>query len=220
MNRIYYLMGKSASGKDTLYRRLLEDSALKLLPMVIYTTRPIRSGEQDGVDYHFTDEAHLQQLLEEGRVVELRQYNTVHGVWSYFTVDDFGKTGKPGKSGRSEEPGKSEEPGRQEESADDYLGIGTLESFLQIRNYYGAERVVPLYIEVEDGLRLSRALSRERAQAVPRYEELCRRFLADQKDFSEEKLQEAGIHVRFSNDQEPGACFGTIRRYILEAQGR
>lgn len=198
MRRIYYLMGKSASGKDTLYRLLLQDKELELSPLVIYTTRPVRSGEKEGVDYHFTDEAHLEELQEAGRVIELRRYNTVHGIWTYFTVDDFAA---------------------QEEDRKDYLGIGTLESFLQLRRYYGADRVIPLYVEVEDGLRLYRALERERAQAVPRYEEMCRRFLSDQKDFAPEKLQEAGLEVRFSNDARPEECLAKIRDHIRRRHG-
>ena len=56
-----------------------------------------------------------------------------------------------------------------------------------------------IYIEVEDGLRLERALKRERKQASPKYEEMCRRFLADAKDFSEENLMAAGIKEKYQN---------------------
>ena len=59
--------------------------------------------------------------------------------------------------------------------------------------------MLPIYIEVEDGLRLERALKREREQKEPKYAELCRRFLADSKDFSEENLKKAGIVKRFEN---------------------
>ena len=45
-----------------------------------------------------------------------------------------------------------------------------------------------------------RAIAREQKQDVPKYEEMCRRFLADSADFSEEKLVEAGIVRRFSNN--------------------
>ena len=96
-----------------------------------------------------------------------------------------------------------------------YLIIGTLESYLKIRDYFGKEKVVPIYIEVEDGERLSRALNRERMQESPKYEELCRRFLADAKDFSGEKLKEAGITRRFVN-QDLDETEEEIRRVILE----
>ncbi len=77
--------------------------------------------------------------------------------------------------------------------------IGTLEAYEQIRAYFGAEHVCPIYVEVDDGVRLQRALDRERAQEQPKYAEMCRRFLADEQDFSEENLQKAEITKRFLN---------------------
>ncbi len=96
-----------------------------------------------------------------------------------------------------------------------YAMIGVLDSFLAIRKYYGEDRVVPIYIEVEDGERLQRALDRERSQEEPRYAEMCRRFLADSADFAEERLLEAGIELRFVN-RELSECIEKITSYILE----
>lgn len=175
MSKIFYLMGKSASGKDTIYKRIRE-AMPELQPVVIYTTRPIRAGETEGVEYHFTDEDGFEQWAISGKVIEARTYQTVHGPWTYFTADDGQFDGGHGR-----------------------LAIGTLESYLQMRQYFGAEKVEPIYVEVEDGLRLSRALERERGQEHPKYQELCRRFLADSEDFSEEKLMEAEISRRYQN---------------------
>lgn len=177
MGKIYCIMGKSSTGKDTLYKRILEDDSLCLKRIIPYTTRPVRDGEKNGVEYYFCDEERVNELERMGKIIELRSYDTVYGIWKYFTVDD----------------------GQIQLADQSYLMIGTLESYRKIRSYYGADRVVPIYIEVEDGERLSRALNRERAQEHPKYEELCRRFLADAKDFSEEKLSEAGIEKRFEN---------------------
>lgn len=47
---------------------------------------------------------------------------------------------------------------------------------MRTRNYFGADVLVPLYIEVEDGERLQRALDQERQQTEPKVCELCRRF--------------------------------------------
>lgn len=44
MGKIFYIMGKSSSGKDTIYRRLLEDKELELRNIILYTTRPMRQG--------------------------------------------------------------------------------------------------------------------------------------------------------------------------------
>ena len=48
-------MGKSASGKDSIYKKIRERLS-ELKPIVIYTTRPIREGEREGVEYYFTDD--------------------------------------------------------------------------------------------------------------------------------------------------------------------
>ena len=175
MSKIFYLMGKSASGKATIYKKIKETMP-ELKTIVIYTTRPIREGETEGVEYHFVDEKKLQEFQEAGKVIELREYNTVHGIWKYFTVNDG-----------------------QFDADDNYIAIGTLESYKGMREQLGADKLVPIYIEVEDGVRLERALARERSQKEPKYEELCRRFLADAADFSVDKLKEVGITHRFFN---------------------
>ena len=79
--------------------------------------------------------------------------------------------------------------------------ITTVERYQKMRSYYGAENVIPIYIEVEDGLRLARAVQREQRQKKPNYEEVCRRFLADSKDFSEKNLKDANIEKRYQNIQ-------------------
>lgn len=168
-------MGKSASGKDTIYKEIKEQLP-ELKTIVIYTTRPIREGERDGVEYHFVNEEQLQELQDTGKVIELRAYNTVHGVWKYFTVNDG-----------------------QFDSDDNYIAIGTLESYRGMRDHLGSDKLVPIYIEVDDGVRLERALNRERQQKEPKYEEMCRRFLADAADFAPEKLEEAGIESKYFN---------------------
>lgn len=193
MGRLYILIGKSASGKDAIYKLLLADEELGLVPYVGYTTRPIRSGEEEGREYHFVDEKTLKALEDSGKLIEKRVYHTVHGDWYYFSVDDE----------------------MMNLDAHDYLYIGTLESFIPLRDYYGADRVVPIYIQVEDGLRLQRALERERRQETPRYAEMCRRFLVDEADFSEEKLARAGIDRRFENEQKE-ICTAQICKIIRE----
>ena len=48
MHHIFVLMGKSSSGKDSIYRELMKDPALALKSVTIYTTRPMRDGEKEG----------------------------------------------------------------------------------------------------------------------------------------------------------------------------
>ena len=178
MAKIFFVLGKSCSGKDTIFKKLKEDRQLNLNTVTGYTTRPMREGEINGVEYFFVNNEDLEALKNQGKVIECRDYNTVYGVWSYFTVDD----------------------GQINLEKGNYLYIGTLESYEQMVRYYGKEVVVPIYVEVETGERLTRAVNRERQQENPKYTELCRRFLADEEDFCEENIKKAGIKKRYENN--------------------
>lgn len=193
MGKIVYLIGKSSSGKDTIYKKLLEEKEFAFQMVVAYTTRPIRAGETNGIEYYFTDETGFKRLQSEGKVIEERSYDTVQGIWRYFTVldDTLDLTSK------------------------DYLMIGTLESYQKTKEYIGKEGMIPIFVDVDDGERLQRALDRERRQQNPQYGELCRRFLADLQDFTEEKIKESGIEKIFwNNDLEE--CLEEIKRHIRE----
>lgn len=199
MGKIVCLMGRSSSGKDTIYKRLLTQDKVILQNIVPYTTRPIRAGEREGIEYHFTDEEGFQELFREGKVIEARAYHTCLGLWRYYTVADD----------------------RIDLEKHSYMMIATLEAYEQIQKFYGADKVIPVLIELDDGVRLQRALDREKAQDQPKYEEMCRRFLADAEDFSEKKIQKAGIERRFYND-ELDNCLEEIITYLEEnmAKGR
>lgn len=192
MGKMVYLMGKSSTGKDTVYKQLLRKESLGLKKIVPYTTRPIRNGEKQGREYFFTDDNGFSELDAQGKVIEARAYHTYHGVWRYFTVDD----------------------GNIDLVNNDYIIIGTLESFVKTAEYFGRDKVVPVLLEVDDGIRLQRALDRERCQENPRYQELCRRYLADEDDFSEEKLEAAGVTLKFSNENLE-KCLSEIEAYLL-----
>ncbi len=191
MNKIFCIMGKSSCGKDTIYKELLKDSNLGLSKLVPYTTRPIRAGEKDGQEYFFLSEERYEEIKSAGKIIEERAYHTVHGLWRYLTVNDE----------------------QLQNTQRNYLVIGTLESYLSTKDYFGEERVIPILVDLEDGERLTRALNREKKQKEPKYQELCRRFLADSEDFSEEHIGEAGIEMRFEN-KNLSTCIGEISKYI------
>lgn len=194
MGRIFYIMGKSATGKDTVYKELLKRFP-DLKTIVPYTTRPIREGETDGVEYHFRTIPELDGLKSSGKMIEIRVYQTIAGPWYYFTMDD----------GQFDLEGDA-----------DYLLIGTLESYEKMCQYFGTEHLVPLYIEIPDGIRLKRATDREAAQKKPNFREVCRRYLADEEDFAEENLVRLGIETRYENlDLE--LCLNEISEKIQSA---
>ncbi len=191
MGKIFYIIGKSAVGKDRIYSVLRNDKELNLKNILLYTTRPIRKGEQDGTDYYFINEEQIQMFQKEGKIIEMRSYQTVHGIWRYLTVND----------------------GQFQLERQSCVMIGTLESYEKMKQYFGSSLLVPIYVKVDDGIRLERALKREREQENPKYSELCRRYLADEKDFSEEKLKASGISIFFENNDFE-VCIAQIRQYI------
>ena len=63
------LSSPSGAGKTTISRALLErDRTLAM--SVSVTTRPMRPGERDGVDYHFIDEPAFQRMVERRELLE------------------------------------------------------------------------------------------------------------------------------------------------------
>ncbi|MCR5672438.1 MAG: guanylate kinase [Lachnospiraceae bacterium] len=196
MGKIFYLIGKSCAGKDSLYNLMIKDRELDLKPVIRYTTRPIRDGEIDGNNYHFVDENGYKAFRESGKIIEEQVYHTVHGDWYYFTADD----------------------GNIDLDKNDHIAIGVLESFAGTRDYYGKDVVLPIYIELDDGERLQRALARERLPENGRYAEMCRRFLSDAEDFREERIRELGIpdDSRFVNDDLED-CAKRIKTWILKS---
>lgn len=189
------LVGKSGSGKDTVFRLLLQRNP-RLRAVVAYTTRPKRGGETEGAEYHFVTPHAFQEFEADGRLIEKRSYRTMQGVWQYGTVDDGSIDLRRGS----------------------YLLIATLEGLEGLRRRFGAA-VLPLCLAVEDGERLERLLARERRQASPDYCELCRRFLADEADFSAARLQKAGVEAVFLNDGLD-VCVSRIEAYLDKKSAR
>lgn len=189
MGRLFVIMGKSATGKDTIYKRLMEQKKGWLNNVVGYTTRPIRTGETDGTEYFFVDKEKLEQIAKSGKLIELRTYHTVHGPWNYFTVDD----------------------GQIDLRTQNYLMISTLAGFERLREYYGSSSVVPIYIEAGDKERLLRYINREESEKVPNYREVCRRFLADEEDFSEAELARLQITKRYQNKEMEQCLLEIVR---------
>ena len=192
MGKIFCLIGKSSSGKDTIFKEINDDKDLDLKPIISYTTRPKRINETNGVEYFFINTDELNKFEKENKVIEKRVYHTVHGDWFYGTIND----------------------GQVDLNKNNYLLITTLEAYKSLRDYFGYDKVYPFYIDIEDGIRLERALERERKQDKPNYDELCRRFLADNKDFSAENLSNLGINEFYINENLEN-CINDIKKDIL-----
>ena len=170
MGKIVLFMGPSSSGKNIIKSRLIKDNKFALKEMIMSTTRPKRTGEVEGREYYFKTVEEMLELEKEGKIIERRTYDTAYGPWHYFTTSS---------------------------SIDlenyNYIGDNTLEGLDQFVKFYGIENIISILIKVDDGIRLQRALDREKREKAPKYQELCRRFLADSVDFSEENISKRPI---------------------------
>ena len=187
MGQIICLLGKSGTGKDTLFRLALEDRSLGLRPLVPYTTRPRRSNETEGEQYHFVTEAEMARMEAAGQVVERRSYQTVQGLWHYFTAAS------------------------RLDPAADYLLITTPSALPAILRYFGGERVTAALLAAGDLTRLTRAIRRESREARPNYAEVCRRYLADEADFPDSLREEAAIRIVIDADGTPEHSLEQLR---------
>ena len=193
MKLLIYILGKSASGKDTIFNIISDRFNIKKL--VIYTTRPIRVGEVDGVTYNFVDDKFIQEIPD-NKIIEVRTYHTVLGDWKYFTLED-----------------------EQFFNNDVIIGIGTLESMNKLYEKFGKDKIMPIYIEVPDDVRLKRAMMRESLSNRPNYDEVARRFEADNIDFAEDKLKVLGIEKKYKNI-DLDTCIDDICNDIRRKLGR
>ena len=163
VGKLFCLLGKSGAGKDTLFEQVTHSPAFcgRISPVVLYTTRPKRESEVCGKHYHFVSVGQMDELERRGCIVEKRQYDTVHGVWHYFTA-------------------AFELPERG-----DLITITTPHGTKKLAGKIGAQNMVLIHLVASDKTRLERSIVREGKQTRPNYAEVCRRYLADEQDFAD-----------------------------------
>jgi guanylate kinase len=83
----------SGAGKTTLCHRLMDEFP-DIVFSVSYTTRPKRRGEEEGVDYHFVDDAAFDKMIEKGELAEWAEvFNHRYGT----TVEAVGQALEGGR---------------------------------------------------------------------------------------------------------------------------
>ena len=127
------------------------------------TTRPLCDGETNGKEYYFITMEEMNNLDAQNKLVERRDYNTMKGIWSYATSSEIIYLDKF-----------------------NYLTTNTWSAYGKFINFYRTENLVPIYFELDKGIRLERALNREKKSKSSDYAEMCRRFLSDEQDFTKE----------------------------------
>lgn len=161
MGKLICLVGKSGSGKDTLFKNIIEDNTFQITPIIPCTTRPKRKIEIDGVDYQFVSYEDLLRLEQSDEIIEKRVYHTVKGDWYYFTKSFC-----------------------LAENESLTIIITTPAAIKELSKRFGKNNIIIVYLEADDYTRIERCLQRERTEKRPNYQEVCRRYLADEQDFA------------------------------------
>lgn len=83
MYNVVAIMGKAGSGKDSLMKAVLHHDTLNNLNEIVsYTTRPMREGEKEGINYHYVSDEEFLQLILEDKMLEATIFNS----WCYGTA--------------------------------------------------------------------------------------------------------------------------------------
>ena len=163
--KIFALLGYMGVGKDTILKQVLKDID-DVKPIISTTTRPMRKGETEGVEYYFIDDT---EFFRRGTdFVEQRIYHTKvkeNGVekdatWRYGIE-------------------------RMELEKDDYL-IVIVDSvgYKELKNYVGNNKIVPIFISAPQEELKARALARGDLEA-----EVDRRLKDDYERFMDFRVR-------------------------------
>ena len=173
--KIFALLGYMGVGKDTILKQVLKDMD-DVKPIISTTTRPMRKGETEGVEYYFIDDT---EFFRRGTdFVEQRIYHTKvkeNGVekdatWRYGIE-------------------------RAELEKDDYL-IVIVDSvgYKELKNYVGNGRIVPIFISAPQEELKARALARGDLEA-----EIDRRLKDDYERFMDFRVRTVYHEVKNTN---------------------
>ena len=173
--KIFALLGYMGVGKDTILKQVLKDMD-DVKPIISTTTRPMRKGEIEGVEYYFIDDT---EFFRRGTdFVEQRIYHTKvkengiekNATWRYGIE-------------------------RAELEKDDYL-IVIVDSvgYKELKNYVGNGRIVPIFISAPQEELKARALARGDLEA-----EVDRRLKDDYERFMDFRVRTVYHEVKNTN---------------------
>ena len=215
MKNLFYIMGKSSTGKDTIYQEI--KNKIEINSYIRYTTRPKRANEKNGREYFFISNKQLEAFEKSNKIMESRSYNVINNngkadIWTYATIAD-----------------------EQLEKRGDFLTIGTLASYNTLRKYIQEHpetdiKIIPIYINVsEDEIRSAMIkiiksqgkvciMSRDLSWVNPEVSDCLKKkkdnllIFAQKETELTKKLKEAGIQIRYYGDThfEPQTRFTII----------
>lgn len=186
------LMGKSGTGKDMLQGLLIENG---YIPLVSTTSRPMREGETQGVEYNFISRERFLQDIQDEKFLEYRSYDTLMegkpDTWYYGMPKETLKNMKKGE---------------------DYITILDTAGTKDFLEYLGRDACFVCYIDTPDELREERAKNRGGFDKT----EWDRRLHDDAVRFSEEKIGELADARLYNEGLSPEKLMDLFYRSMRE----
>jgi len=167
-------MGKSCVGKDSLLN-LMVDKGFKRV--VSHTSRGRRSNEIEGRDYRFTSQQQMIDMINDNEFVETRSYNVVSNMTWYYGIS------------KNEIDLNSE---------NNYISVVDGSGFKALREYYGKDNVIGIYLWVNNRERILRAMNRCELDDKM-VDELVRRYIDDNIKFTKEVTDNCILKINNTN---------------------
>ena len=133
-NKILVISGFSGAGKDTIAKLINQKNGLSFV--VSHSTRPMRPGESQGDPYYFISDNEMCTMAFNKELIEGRYYKSIYGNWFYAARKDQIKQDKQ------------------------YVVVLDVLGYREFKKHFG-DRVVGIFIHVDDETRLERAKSRQ-----------------------------------------------------------
>ena len=169
-NKILVISGFSGAGKDTIAKLIIEQNSDYNF-VVSHSTRPMRPDESQGDPYYFISDNEMCTMSFNNELIEGRCYNSIDGNWFYAAHKDQIKQDKP------------------------YVVVLDVLGYREVKKHFG-DRVVGIFIHVDDETRLERAKSRQDFNI----DEWNRRLKDDKTQFDLDTVSKEYSHIIDNNN--------------------
>lgn len=178
--KLILLIGCMASGKDTILKEMINEGYAE--PVISHTSRPMRKGEKDGIEYHFVSAEEMLKMKENNEFIEFKSYKAANNEKWYYGVNK-----------NSLEKGLSK----------NYILIVDISGMRQIKEYFKDDKnmeITTIFLDVDKETRRKRAIRRD-DMTLEKVKEIERRLEADDKEVYPFK-EECDLILQNTNEED------------------
>ena len=178
--KLILLIGCMASGKDTILKEMIDEGYAE--PVISHTSRPMRKGEKDGIEYHFVSAEEMLKMKENNEFIEFKSYKAANNEEWYYGVNK-----------NSLEKGLSK----------NYILIVDITGMRQIKEYFKDDKdmeITTIFLDVDKETRRKRAIMRD-DMTLEKVKEIERRLKADDKEVYPFK-EECDLILQNTNEED------------------